>query len=88
MSMPLRIAVFLLSTLVVAGCSKGEYSGEFSTDLDGTFITADPRPLFRLARDFEFLAPNGLTWSPCRQEGGWRLDTSVVLVIHRRAVFR
>lgn len=40
-----------------------EYFGEFKGELKGTFINADPRPIFELTKKYEFKDPNGLLWT-------------------------
>lgn len=62
----MRIFAFLL---VLAGFAVSsvmaapEFYGEFRDPLDGRFIDAKPRPLFKLAAQFRFVDPNGLLWS-------------------------
>ncbi len=52
------IITFVLFSHVV----YAEYFGEFKDDLKGKFIETDPRPLFQLSSEFNFLDPNGLMW--------------------------
>lgn len=73
MEIDMRLKIKVLITLVIA-LSSGflhaeEYFGGFKGDLKGTFLNADPRPIFKLSDKFEFNDPNGLLWSvPANEE--------------------
>lgn len=60
-----RILAFLL---VLVGLSASpamaapEFFGEFRDPLEGRFVDAQPRPMFKLAAQFRFVDPNGLLW--------------------------
>lgn len=61
----MRILAFLL---VLVGLSASpamaapEFFGEFRDPLEGRFVDAQPRPMFKLAAQFRFVDPNGLLW--------------------------
>lgn len=59
----IKIVVILLVTLSSEFLHAEEFFGEFKGDLKGTFLNAEPRPIFRLSDKFEFNDPNGLLWS-------------------------
>lgn len=40
-----------------------EYFGEFKDPLKGEFVSAEPRPRFKISNDFRYQDPNGLLWS-------------------------
>jgi hypothetical protein len=56
------LAAFGVLLATAAGQSE-EYFGVFSDGPSGTFIRAEPRPLFRLSHVFRFKDPNGFEWS-------------------------
>lgn len=52
----------MVTVTLAAPAHAQEYFGDFLDKLKGTFIVADPRPLFELGADFRFKDPNGLMW--------------------------
>jgi hypothetical protein len=59
------VAIGSLALLPVLGgvaAGKAEFFGQFSTGPEGEFIDTQPRPLFKLKKDFKFTDPNGLEW--------------------------
>ena len=54
--------VAMVTTTLAAPAFAQEYFGDFLDKLKGTFIVAEPRPLFELGSDFRFKDPNGLLW--------------------------
>jgi len=62
------LAVFVFLVFSKASPAE-EYFGNFVGSLKGEFISASPRPKFRLSHEFRFDDPNGLVWSvPPEQE--------------------
>lgn len=49
--------------LATEAAHSEEYFGEFSDGPAGTFVSAEPRPRFRLTDIFKFKDPNGFEWS-------------------------
>jgi hypothetical protein len=52
----------VLSLLGTLDTGRAEFFGEFSAGPEGEFIDAQPRPLFKLKKEFKFIDPNGLEW--------------------------
>ncbi len=63
MRLNIKTAIILLVTLFSGLLHAEEYFGEFKGELKGTFLNAEPRPIFKLSGKFDFKDPNGLLWS-------------------------
>jgi Protein of unknown function (DUF1353) len=61
--MRLSLITFSAVLIVSAPVAAEEFFGVFPDALEGTFMVADPRPQFKLKKEFIFKDPNGLAWN-------------------------
>jgi len=55
--------IFSAALVLSAPVAAEEYFGVFPDALEGTFLVVDPRPQFKLKKEFLFKDPNGLAWN-------------------------